>query len=130
MRDPNPAGLRSSDAASRGRTIVFASLALAFVMSFIAVSQHVRCVALGYEVDQAERRQVELLRRRAIARGRLATLRSPAVLLRRNDELGLGLGYPEPDAPTEPDDQLDDAPGRQLADHSPPSSDGRAEARR
>lgn len=94
--------------AVRGRTLVLASIALAFVSSFIAVAQHVRCIALGYEVDRAERRQTELLRRRAIVHGRRAALAAPAVLVRRGTSFGLGLGYPAPalleeDAPLVPE---------------------------
>lgn len=83
---------------NRGRTLVIASIVLAFIVSYIAVAQHVRCVDLGYQVDRAERRRDELLRLRALMLGRLARERAPAQLVARGRAFGLELDYPAPDA--------------------------------
>ena len=41
-------------------TLLLMAAAAAFVTSFVAVAQHVRVSAVGYEIDRAEKRQVEL----------------------------------------------------------------------
>ncbi len=75
-------------------TLLLMAAAAAFVTSFVAVAQHVRLSAVGYEIDRAEKRQVELTRALSGRRGRVAALGAPAALIERAGAMGLSLDYP------------------------------------